>query len=406
MASVRKRNWTHKGVEKEAWVVDYTDQDGKRRLKTFTKKKAADKYRLQVETEIEQGTYIDQAEAWTVEQAGDAFLRHTEARHASGAVGQGYVDQVELSLRRSIVPALRGKRIDQLDFSDMGVLVKHMMDDGLQPKTARSRKAIAVAVERFAFKKGKTRRRVLDEASSDYPLKTTGRVRAPTKADMIALLDAAERGFKLQRGRNRRMVRLMVLLASLCGLRYGEICGLTVGACDLDANMIRVRSNVTRYREMKGPKTVAGIRDVPMPEYVKTLIIDWLKRDIVRTKDNRILTTISGLAMMSPQFHKHCWRPLLREAGLWLGEGCDNLHFHALRHFAGSWWLENDMAVPLVSKLMGHASPAVTMAVYVHELATIDERHKAVMDASASLLSMSKGNNDATLRDKPLILQD
>jgi integrase len=34
--SVRKRQWTTgKGVPKEAWVVDYADTNGKRRLKTF-----------------------------------------------------------------------------------------------------------------------------------------------------------------------------------------------------------------------------------------------------------------------------------------------------------------------------------------------------------------------------------
>jgi len=33
--SVRKRTWTTKGVEKAAWVVDYIDATGKRRLKAF-----------------------------------------------------------------------------------------------------------------------------------------------------------------------------------------------------------------------------------------------------------------------------------------------------------------------------------------------------------------------------------
>jgi integrase len=42
--SVRKRAWvTSKGVEKEAWIVDYVDQARRRRLKTFAKKKAADR---------------------------------------------------------------------------------------------------------------------------------------------------------------------------------------------------------------------------------------------------------------------------------------------------------------------------------------------------------------------------
>jgi len=38
--SIRKRTWkTAKGEAKEAWVVDYVDGAGKRRLKTFSKKR-------------------------------------------------------------------------------------------------------------------------------------------------------------------------------------------------------------------------------------------------------------------------------------------------------------------------------------------------------------------------------
>ena len=32
MTSVRKRTWVYKGVKKSAWVVAYSDQQGKRRL--------------------------------------------------------------------------------------------------------------------------------------------------------------------------------------------------------------------------------------------------------------------------------------------------------------------------------------------------------------------------------------
>jgi hypothetical protein len=37
--SVRKRTWiAPEGEEKTAWVVDYVDQGGRRRLKTFERK--------------------------------------------------------------------------------------------------------------------------------------------------------------------------------------------------------------------------------------------------------------------------------------------------------------------------------------------------------------------------------
>jgi len=35
MASVRKRTWVYRGAKKAAWVVDFFDGDGVRRMKTF-----------------------------------------------------------------------------------------------------------------------------------------------------------------------------------------------------------------------------------------------------------------------------------------------------------------------------------------------------------------------------------
>jgi integrase len=40
--SIRKRTWKSNGSEQTAWVVDYVDQSGKRRLRTFATKREAD----------------------------------------------------------------------------------------------------------------------------------------------------------------------------------------------------------------------------------------------------------------------------------------------------------------------------------------------------------------------------
>lgn len=42
--SVRKRAWIHNGTSTEAWVVDFVDSNGKRRLKTFKTKNEADRF--------------------------------------------------------------------------------------------------------------------------------------------------------------------------------------------------------------------------------------------------------------------------------------------------------------------------------------------------------------------------
>jgi hypothetical protein len=49
--SVSKRKWTtSKGVVNEAWTVTFTDHQGKRRLRTFERKKDADQFNAEIKT--------------------------------------------------------------------------------------------------------------------------------------------------------------------------------------------------------------------------------------------------------------------------------------------------------------------------------------------------------------------
>jgi integrase len=65
--SIRKRTWeTAKGDAKEAWVVDYVDQGGKRRLKTFARKKDADTYEARAKVDIGEGVHTADSASITI----------------------------------------------------------------------------------------------------------------------------------------------------------------------------------------------------------------------------------------------------------------------------------------------------------------------------------------------------
>jgi integrase len=54
--SVRRRKWvSRKGEEREAWIVQYLDQDGVDRIKTFARKKDADDYHAVVRIDVGKG---------------------------------------------------------------------------------------------------------------------------------------------------------------------------------------------------------------------------------------------------------------------------------------------------------------------------------------------------------------
>src|ERR1700733_8363 len=109
--SVRKRAWTtSKGVEKEAWVVDYLDQTGKRRLKTFAKKKAVDNFAATANVEIRAGVHTADSASITIREAGRLWLETGE----NAGLERSTLDAYRQHLRLHIEPYLGNMKLSQL----------------------------------------------------------------------------------------------------------------------------------------------------------------------------------------------------------------------------------------------------------------------------------------------------
>jgi hypothetical protein len=78
---IRKREWkSPNGEGKEAWVVDYVDAGGKRRLKRFKRKRDADAYHVTIAGELRAGTHPADRASTTVAKAGELWLAACEHR--------------------------------------------------------------------------------------------------------------------------------------------------------------------------------------------------------------------------------------------------------------------------------------------------------------------------------------
>src|SRR3712207_3216642 len=100
----------------------------------------------------------------------------------------------------------------------------------------------------------------------------------------------------------------------------------------LPGQIIHVRHSLTAWDELKGPKTKHGIRDVVMPRYVAELLREWISKFYLPNERQLIFRLAKGGPVGSSTFHMSLWKPLLRRAGLFAGDG-NEYHFHALRHF-------------------------------------------------------------------------
>src|SRR5438445_257570 len=96
--SVRKRTWTVKGIRREAWIVDYVDTAGKRRQKTFAKKKLADAFGLQTGVEVRDGVHVADAASVIVKQAGAAWIATTELAGRERSTVEQYRQHLDLHI--------------------------------------------------------------------------------------------------------------------------------------------------------------------------------------------------------------------------------------------------------------------------------------------------------------------
>lgn len=112
MAKVSKRVWTHSGTQKTAWVVRYKE-GGKHRSKQFEKKKAADAFRVRIESLEARGAGLVDS-TLTFRQVAERFLNYQEDRLRDGRIGRGHWKNMELVLRLHLVTHLGDKMMDSL----------------------------------------------------------------------------------------------------------------------------------------------------------------------------------------------------------------------------------------------------------------------------------------------------
>ena len=88
-----------------------------------------------------------------------------------------------------------------------------------------------------------------------------------------------------------------------------------------------------------------------------------------------VFCTSAGKRGDKDNLQKYVLTPMLKEAGL------PHFTWHHLRHNAGSYLLSENVPITAVSKILGHANPAITMSIFAHEL---------VEDLEPVLVAMAK----------------
>ncbi|RWX74454.1 site-specific integrase [Neorhizobium lilium] len=390
--SVRKREWTTpNGTQKSAWVVDYTDMTGTRRLKTFRLKKEADHFAATASVEVREGVHVADSASATVEAAGKLWIAGCKASNLERST----IDQYERHLRLHIVPFIGALKLSSISIAKVRAFEDALREAG---RTAIMIKKVVVSLGTLiadAQERGLVARNIVRDlkgrrgsGEKRQERRQKGRLKVgvdiPTREEAKALVGVLQ-------GRYRPLF----LTAIFCGLRSSELRGLRWQDVDLGKNEIRVHQRADRYNDIGKPKSIAGERSLPAPPMVMNALKQWKlvcpKRDTGKTDAagekikvlELVFPTGAGNVETLNNYLRRGLHPAWIAAGVTVVTGevdkdsqpildAKYKGLHALRHFYASWCINRrkdgglELPPKVVQERLGHSTIAMTMDVYGH----------------------------------------
>jgi integrase len=408
--SVRKRKWTTaKGEAKSAWVTDYVDGGGRRRLRTFAKKKDADAFAATATVEIREGVHVAESATVTVTEAGELWM----TSGANDGLEQTTIDQRRQHLDLHITPFLGREKLSKLSVPVVRGFQDKLRDKG---RSVAMVKRVTVSLGSL-LADAQDRGLVVRNAVREMTRKTRRRggerrqkrklevgVDIPTPDEIRAILEAAN-------GRYRPLL----VTAIFTGCRASELRGLRWQDVDLEKGVLHVRQRADRYHVEGLPKSDAGQRSLPLSPLVVNTLREWKlqcpRRN--RTKDSPgqlyfVFPNAEGNVEWHANIINRGLKPTLIAAGVTAPAMKDgkpvldengnpvlsakHTGLHSLRHWYASWLINrradggHELMPKIVQSRMGHSSIQMTLDVYGHLFPAIDEA-EALAEAERALLS-------------------
>ena len=364
--SVRKRKWkTAKGVECEAWVVDYVDLEGDRHIETFERKNDALERHAAVRVDVSKGLHTAASKSITIAEAADAWIKRVE----SDGRERSTVDQYRQHVRIHIVP-----RLGKIKLSALTAKTLEQFRDDLLAKLSRplARKVLTsvkslLKVARYAH------------VAADVSI---GRdKRGQRKLEVGVDIPTPDEVKRLIAATNDPKRRALLLTAALTGLRASELRGLRWSDIDLKACELHVRQRADRFCKIGAPKSESSRRSVPVDSSMLLPALKAWKIACPITAADLVFPTAQG-EIAHHEAVLRSLEPIMTAAGVVNEDGGPKYALHAFRHFFASWCINpkerggRELPPKVVQQLLGHGSIVMTLDRYGHLFPRGDDRNE------------------------------
>ena len=155
--------------------------------------------------------------------------------------------------------------------------------------------------------------------------------------------------------------KVAYLIQMYLGLRIGEVLALKSTDINLHKNLISVNKTLTTDKDHKvilgnSTKTYAGIREIPIPTFIRNELISQMK--LAENNNNKQLFLDPKGNYVRPNNVNRQLKELLSKMNI------HNITSHSLRHTYGTRCIEAGMRAVALQRLMGHTDITVTLNTY------------------------------------------
>jgi integrase len=361
------------------YVIDNgTDPaSGKRRQirrRGFRTRKIAEKAMGDVIREAEQGAYVEPS----TEALRDYLTTWLKSIKPTvrASTWAGYSQKIESHVK----PRIGGISIRALDAPTLNAFYADLLAEGNQNKNGKGLSARTVGhvhkilhrALRDAVRWGKLPSNPADHAEPSRPQQVEMKVW--TAAELKTFLDsvAADRLYGIY------------VLASMTGMRRGEVLALRWVDLDLDAAQVAVRrsSVAVGYEVIDGETKTGRARTVAldpgtvaaMRAHRKTQLEERLAWGELWTDTGLVFTQEDGTAI-HPHSLSRFFEHRAKSAGL------PTIRFHDLRHTHATLGLAAGVPAKVMQERLGHANVSITLDLYTHVVPGMQEQAAATMGA-------------------------
>jgi integrase len=187
------------------------------------------------------------------------------------------------------------------------------------------------------------------------------------------LTDNPVRGVKMPERSLNEPTRTIVLLATLTGLRIGEILALRWKRINFIAETLVVAETCFMGR-FGTPKTRASRRELPLSRAVVEALKTQYSRSANRSPEGLVFATRHGGPLVSNNLRKRGLRSACIRAGL------SRINWHVLRHTHGTLLHVQGTPLKVAQAQLGHSHMATTLEVYTHASVTAQREAVNLLD--------------------------